>query len=273
MKKKQMTSLVRFVLLALLAIIYLVPVVLMLLGSVKTVAEAMRFDLTLPTEFIWSNYSHVFIEGEVLRGYKNSIILTGLSTILTLLFGSFAGIYVGRAHGRATNVVYNYFILGITLSFQTATTFMLLQWLNIYGTYIGVILIFVGMRLPFTVMTFSSFVKNVPREIDEAGFIDGCTTTTLIFRILLPVLKPIFMTNLILTVIHCWNNFMVPLFYLGSAEKWPVPLMVYNFYGMYVQNWNYVFAMLVLTVLPVIIVYLFLQRYIVEGMTAGSVKG
>lgn len=135
------------------------------------------------------------------------------------------------------------------------------------------ILIYAAIQLPFTVMTFSSFIKGVPREIDEAAMIDGCGPLRLIFLIILPVMKPIMITNLIVTAIQTWNNFMIPLFYLDSSEKWTIPLMVYNFFGQYSRNWNYVFAMLVITILPVIILYLCLQKYIVEGMTSGAVKG
>lgn len=159
------------------------------------------------------------------------------------------------------------------MTLQTASTFALLKVLNIYGTRFAVIAIYIGMRMPFTIMSFSSFVKGIPREIDEAAMIDGCRPFTMIVRVLLPILKPITVTNIVITAISCWNDFMVPLFYLGSAQKWTVTLSVYNFFGMFARNWNYVFAVLTLTVLPIIILFLFLQKYIVSGMTSGAVKG
>lgn len=127
--------------------------------------------------------------------------------------------------------------------------------------------------MPFTIMTFSGFVKGIPREIDEAAIIDGCSVNNLIFRVLLPVLKPIMMTNVVITAISVWNDFMLPLFFLNSSTKWTVPLTIYNFFGMYARDWNYVFAALTLTILPILILYLCLQKYIVGGMTAGAVKG
>lgn len=127
--------------------------------------------------------------------------------------------------------------------------------------------------MPFTIMTFSSFIKGVPREIDEAAIMDGCNPGQMIFRVLMPILKPVAVTNIVVTAIGCWNDFMIPLFYLGSSEKWTVPLAVYNFFGLYARNWNYVFAVLTLTVIPIVIMFLFLQKYIVSGMTAGAVKG
>ncbi len=273
MKNKTVSSTIRYILLIALSMVYLVPVYMMVVGSLKTEAEAVRFDLSLPETLQFSNYAYVFERGDILTGYFNSFITSGTAMVLVLLFGSLAGIYVGRTKGKLSSGIYHYFILGLTLCFQTATTFGVLRTLNLYGTHLGVILIYTGLQLPFTVMTFSSFIKGVPREIDEAGLIDGCTTLQLIFRILLPVMKPIFITNLIIVTINCWNNFMIPLFYLNSSSKLTIPLMVYNFYGRYERNWNYVFTMLVITIVPVVILYLALQKHIVEGMTSGAVKG
>ena len=129
------------------------------------------------------------------------------------------------------------------------------------------------MNLPFAVMTFSSFVTGVPKEIDEAAIIDGCNTFQLIFKVLLPILKPVMITNLIIAAIGIWNNFQVPLYLMSSSKRTTIPMMIFNFYGLYSRNWNYVFAALVITVLPIVILYLALQKYIIEGMTAGAVKG
>jgi raffinose/stachyose/melibiose transport system permease protein len=271
MKKKN--NPVKILILTVVSFVYLIPIFVMVLGSFKTKGEAVRFDLSLPEKFQWANYEYVIENGHVITGYMNSILITTATTLIVLIFGALAGIYVGRRKGKLVATVYNYFILGLTVSLQLATTFALLKSLNIYGTRLGVILINAGMQMPFTVMTFSSFIKGIPSEIDEAAIIDGCGSLKLIFRVLLPVMKPIMVTNLIVTAINTWNNFMVPLFYLDSAEKWPIPLMVYNFFGRYARNWNYVFVMLVITILPIVILYLCLQKYIVEGMTSGSVKG
>lgn len=271
MKRKY--NFIKIPLLSLLAAIYCVPVLMMVLGAFKSKAEVVRLDLSLPEKLQWGNLEYVLENGNVLTGYMNSILMTVAATLLVLLFGSLAGIYVGRRTNKLSSYIYNYFVLGLTVSFQIATTFALLKSLNLYGTRIGVTFIYAGLQLPFTVMTFSSFVKGIPRDIDEAAIIDGCGPLTLIFSVLLPIMKPIMVTNLIVTAINTWNNFMVPLFYLDSSEKWTIPLMVYNFYGKYVRNWNYVFMMLVITILPVVVLYLCLQKYIVEGMTAGAVKG
>ena len=108
--------------------------------------------------------------------------------------------------------------------------------------------------------TKSYDIKGIPREIDEAAMIDGCKPFGMITQVLMPILKPITVANIVITAISCWNDFMIPLFYLGSGKKWTVTLAVYNFFGMFSRNWNYVFAVLTLTVLPIVIMFLFLQK-------------
>ena len=122
-------------------------------------------------------------------------------------------------------------------------------------------------------MTFCSFVKGVPREIDEAAVIDGCNFWQMTLRVLLPILKPIMVTNIVITSIDVWNNFMIPLFYLGSAQKATVSMAIYSFFGRYNRDWQYVFAALMLAVLPMLILFVILQKHIIAGMTSGAVKG
>lgn len=273
MKKGAGGKIISRILLVLVALIFLVPVVMMALGSVKTADEAVRFDLSLPSRVTFENYQYVFEHGHVLTGYFNSVLMTVGATLIVLLCGALTGIYVGRTRSKVSSLLYSYFLLGLTLTFQIASTFAMLQKINLYGTRIAVIMIYAATQMPFTVMTFASFIKGIPKEIDEAGFIDGCGMLDVIFRVLIPMMKPIFITNLIVVAISCWNNFMIPLFYLESSSQWTIPLMVYNFFSQNVRNWNNVFAMLMVTIIPVVILYLCLQKYIVEGMTAGAVKG
>lgn len=274
MKAQQRRSaIIRTIFLAALATIYMVPFLMMILGSFKTQGEALLFDLKLPEEWQFSNYAYVFEKGNVLRSYMNSIITTVGTVVITLITGSFAGIVISRRTTRTSSHLYYFFLFGLTISMQMVTTFALLQWLKLYGTYTGVILVFVASNLPLTIMTISSFVNSVPKEIDEAAIIDGSTPVVLFTRILIPIMKPIMITNLILIAINTWNNFMIPLYFFNSSKKWTIPLTVYNFYGQFSRNWHYVFAALIITIIPVVLLYLFLQKYIVEGMTSGAVKG
>jgi len=272
-KRKLKSKILLFIMLAIVSLVYILPIALMVLGSFKTQSEAVRFTLTLPENWMFSNYKHVVETGKIFEGYFNSFVITASVVVLSLVFGSFAGIYVSRRNDRSGRAMYYYFIFGFTMTVQTVSTFALLQFLNIYGSYLGVILIFTAIRMPFTVMTFASFVKGVPKEIDEAAVIDGCGPIRMIFSVLMPILKPIMITNLIITAISVWNNFMIPLYFFSGAGKLTIPQTVYSFYGLYARDWQYVFAALVLTVIPVTLLYLGLQKQIVAGMTSGAVKG
>lgn len=171
------------------------------------------------------------------------------------------------------NAAYYYFIFGLTATMRLVTTYFLLLKLQLLETYTGVIFVFVAVNLPFAVMTFASFVKGIPREIDEVALIDGCNTMQMFFKVLIPIMKPAVITNLIIAAISIWNNFQIPLYLMSSSDRTTIPMMVYNFYGLYARDWQYVFAAIMFTVLPIVLLYLCLQKYIVEGMTAGAVKG
>ena len=219
MKKKHAGKCILFLFMVALALLYVIPFFMMGLGSFKTQAEAARFDLALPSKWLFSNYTHVLESGKIWLGYLNSIIITIPVTVISVFLGAIAGIVISRRNDKLSQGIYYYFIFGLTLTLQIASIFFLLQYLHIYGTFFSVICIFISLRIPFTVMTFCSFVKGVPREIDEASIMDGCNFWQMTIKILFPILKPIMVTNVVITAIDVWNNFMIPLFYLGSAKK------------------------------------------------------
>lgn len=271
--KKKAGQIILSVIMIAFAMIYVIPFLMMVFGSFKTQPEASMFNLALPSEWLVSNYTHVLESGKIFSGYINSAIITIPVTVISVLLGAVAGIVISRRNDRLTKGIYYYFIFGLTLTLQIASIFFLLKALNIYGTFFAVICIFVSLRIPFTVMTFCSFVKGVPRELDEAAAIDGCNFWQMFSKILLPVLKPIMVTNIVITSIDVWNNFMIPLFYLGSAKKATVSMAIYSFFGRYNRDWQYVFAALMLAILPMLILFIILQKHIIAGMTSGAVKG
>lgn len=273
MRKKSLGKWILFIFMVALAMLYVVPFIMMVLGSFKTQAEASMFNLALPTEWLVSNYVHVLESGKIWMGYLNSAIITIPVTVISILLGSISGIVISRRNDKLSQGIYYYFIFGLTLTLQIASIFFLLQALHIYGTFFSVICIFISLRIPFTVMTFCSFVKGVPREIDEAAVIDGCNFWQMTVKVLFPILKPIMVTNIVITAIDVWNNFMIPLFYLGSAKKATISMAIYSFFGRYNRDWQYVFAALMLVVLPMLLLFIVLQKHIIAGMTAGAVKG
>ena len=145
--------------------------------------------------------------------------------------------------------------------------------LQLMNSRLGVILFYAATQISFSLFIFYGFAGRLPVELDEAAVIDGCGSFQLFFRIILPLLKPAVTTVIVLSFLNTWNDFISPLYFLGSSTKWPMTLSVYNFFGMYFKDWNLVCADIVLTSLPVLLVYLLGQKYIVAGIMSGAVKG
>ncbi len=272
-KKSRLTSIVLTVISALFSLVILVPLLIVVLGSLKNPAQAQEFRLSLPSEWLFENYLHVLVEGNILTAFKNSLIITVAVSAIVIVAGSLSAFVVSRKDTVYTKFVYYLFLLGMVAPIQIVTTYALLKILHLTGTYVGVIFVETALQMPWTIFTLSGFIKNVPRELDEAAFIDGASPMRMFFSVIFPLLKPIVATAVVTTAMGAWNEFMVPLYFFNSSSKWTMPLTVYNFFGQYSSNWNYVFADLVLTALPIAVLYLLCQKYVVAGTTAGAVKG
>jgi raffinose/stachyose/melibiose transport system permease protein len=257
----------------LLSFLVIVPVLIMILGSFKTSGEALKFDLSLPKKFMASNYLFVLNRGGIPLAFTNSLAITVLATALTISSTALCAFFIARANNKMSAFLGNVFSIGLVAPFQIITTFALLKMLNLIGSYAGVILIYCAIQTPWSMYMFIQFIKSIPRDMDEAAYIDGAKPIVMFFKIVLPLLKPVTATTTVMVVINVWNDFMLPLYFLDSSKKWTMPLTVYNFFGQYFSDWNYVFADLVLTALPVALLYLYFQKYVIAGITAGAVKG
>lgn len=274
MKKRKTTlSIVLTIVAVLTSLIILLPLLIVVLGSFKDAPEAQAFNLALPSSWHFENYLVVIEKGNMGQAFINSMIITVTVTLIVVLAGSLNAFVVSRKQSRYTKFVYYMFLLGMIAPIQIVTTYGLLQKMNLTGTFVGVICVEAALQMPWTIFTLSGFIKNVPRELDEAAYIDGASPVRMFFSIILPLLKPIMATVVVTTAMGAWNEFMVPLYFFNSASKWTMPLTVYNFFGQYSSNWNYVFADLILTAVPITILYLLCQKYVIAGATAGAVKG
>lgn len=272
MKKKRITILLSLMALA-LSLLILVPLLIMIFGSFKDSASAQQFNLLPPKKWHFNNYIYVIKEGGIGLAFANSMLIMGCMVVIDLIFGSMCAFIISRRGDRASNILYYIFMLGMISPMQVITTFGLLKVLGLVGSYQGVILVELAIWLPWTIFTITGFIKGVPRDLDEAAFIDGAGTLWVFAKIILPLLKPIMATLVVSTAMASWNEFMIPLYFFNSPGKSTMPLTVYNFFGQYASDWNYVFSDLVLTALPITVLYLFCQKYIIAGQTAGAVKG
>jgi raffinose/stachyose/melibiose transport system permease protein len=255
-------------------LVVLVPFVFVVITSLKDSREAGLFSLTLPAKFhLLDNYAVVFGQGRILQGFMNSILITSVSVALVLTCAALLSFYVARSRSKASPFLYYFFIMGMTAPLSLVTTFKLLSTLHLLSSRAGVILVFVGTFISFTSFLYVGFIKTIPRELDEAAVLDGCSAARIFGSVVLPLLTPVTSTCAIICFMGIWNDAQVNLFFLNNSDYWTMPLNIYRFFTYYRVDWNYVFGSIFLSTLPVLIIYVFGQRYIIEGMVAGSIKG
>lgn len=258
----------------LLSLIILIPLAMILVNSVKTQGESSTMSLTLPSEFHWENFCRVISEGKMLRAFRNSMIITCCSVLLTNFAASMGSFVMARRKCRTTKLSRIFFMIGLFAPINYIPTIKVMQFLRIMNTYQGVIFLYSALMLPFTVFLYYGFVNtSVPREMDEAALLDGCNSWQLYIKIILPLMKPVITTAVLINFMNAWNDFIIPLYMLNDSNLYPMTMAVYNFYGTYVASWNLVCAAILITIAPILVIYLFGQRYIVSGMTTGALKG
>jgi raffinose/stachyose/melibiose transport system permease protein len=255
------------------SIIMFTPVYLIAVNSLKSRAEANSMGPAFPTEIHLENFTTVIEQGKLVGGFLNSMLYASASTILGTFIAAMAAFVLSRRRTRMNRFLYFFFIMGIALPINFFTLTTVLQVTNLINTKLGMIVIYSVLQIPFAVFLIYGFIESIPRELDEAATIDGCGPIQLFLTIILPLLTPVLVTAGILNFLGVWSDFIFPLYYLSNSSHWPMTLAVYNFFGRFEQDWNLVSADILLTILPVILVYLLGQRFILSGLTGGAVKG
>jgi len=256
-----------------LSLIVIIPFLVILVNSFKTDVEATVLDLSLPKQFMFENYRIVYEEGHLGSSFLNSLLYAAGSSVLLVIVVALAAFVLSRHQSKANTFIYLFLVLGITLPINYIPLLNVMKALHLINTQVGMILLYTAMGVPISIFITYAFVRNIPKELDEAAIIDGCGPWSLFILVIVPLLKPVLVTIFVLNFLSVWNEFTAPLYLLNSVQKWPMTLAVYNFFGQFSAKWNLVSANIVLTSVPVLIVFLLGQKHIVGGMTSGSVKG
>jgi raffinose/stachyose/melibiose transport system permease protein len=257
----------------LVSLIMVIPVYLIITNAFKSAAQASSMGIELPTTIYLENFSTVIDRGKLVTSFVNSVLYASSATILGTLFAAMAAYVLSRNPTRLNRFLYFFLIMGIALPINFFTLTKIMQITHLINTKLGIIILYAATQIPFAVFLIYGFIDSVPRELDEAATIDGCGPIQLFVQIILPLLTPVLVTTGILNFLGVWNDFLLPLYYLNNSANWPMTLAVYNFFGQYQQSWNLVSADILLTILPVILIYLAGQRFILSGLTTGAVKG
>jgi len=258
------------------ALVFVVPFVFMLLTAGKGRTEASHLTFTLPTEWhLQENVQAVMASGSdlMVTAFRNSIVLTIASVSLVVVLSAMVGYVLQRRRDRIGTAITAMLIAGLVLPPALVPTIFVLQKIGLYKTLPGLTLVEVVQLMPFAVLIFRTFVSAIPRELDEAAIIDGASSLSLFFRVIFPLLRPAMITVIVLTSVAVYNDFVNPLYFLPGNGNATVQLTLYNFQSQFNTQWNLLFADVLLITIPPLILFIFFQRQIVSGTTAGSVKG
>lgn len=256
-------------------IIFVIPFLFMLTNSLKDRREANQLSLSLPEVFRWENYKDVLTHnnGVVLTAFKNSLIITAGSVLILIIICSMAGYVLQRRKGKAMSVVNALIMAGLMVPPAILPTISLMQGLHVYKTLFGMIMVEVALQIPFTIMLYRGFMSSIPIELEESGYIDGCSRVRMFTAIVYPLLKPVTATVVILNAVTVFNDFTNPLYFLPGSENSTVQLTLYNFMGQFSSSYNLLFADVIVITIPMLILLIIFNKKIVAGMVAGAVKG
>lgn len=257
-------------------VIFILPFVFIFLTAVKTKQEASRLLFTWPTEWqALSNFLQVLKTQnyQLLLAYFNSTLITVGAVALLIVMGAMVGYVLQRRQTGWNRLIYACVLVGLMVPPAVVPTIWVLQGLHLFKTIWGMVLIQVAYGLAFSVLLFRSFIATIPRDLDEAAIIDGAKPLQIFFKVILPLLRPVTVTLIVVQSVAIFNDFTNPLYYLPGKENVTVQLTLFNFQSQFQSQFNLLFMNILLVTIPPLLVFVFFNRQIVAGMTAGAVKG
>ena len=256
------------------AAIVLVPLVTTALGGFKALGELRVNPFGLPSDWVWSNYLDILFGDRYWRQMLNSLFIATMTVILTVIASAMAAFTFAHVKFFGANHLLNYFLIGLMFPAATAILplFIRIRDLGLLDTYWGVILPQVAFGLGMSILLFRNYFRNLPEELFQAAFVDGCGYIRFFWYISLPLSRPIVATVSIITFVNSWNSYILPLIMLNSESKYPWPLGIMVYRGEFGTEWQLVLAFITLTIMPTVIVFFLAQKHIIAGLTAGAVK-
>ncbi|ANY73332.1 MULTISPECIES: carbohydrate ABC transporter permease [Paenibacillus] len=268
------------IVLLLFAIVFLSPVFIMLINSFKDRAELYENALALPSSFSFEYYKSAMEKMNFFTALGNSLYVTVVSVILVIVLASMTAWMLVRTDNKLSKIIFFTFVATMLIPFQTLMMplMQVMDWIRsnlhipMLNTHEGLIYMNVGFTSSMAVFLYHGFIKSVPVALEEAATLDGCSKLGVFWRIVFPLLKNITVTVAILNVIALWNDYLLPSLTLSDKGLRTIPLSTFYFFGEFTIVWNQAMAGLTLTIIPVVIFYIFAQKYIIKGIAAGAVK-
>lgn len=256
------------------AIFFMIPMYYLVVSTFKDQQQILENPLALPKTFSLANYGKALQTMSYWRNFGNSLLITVVSVLIVVIFGSMAAYSFSRHRTKFSKVIGALFLLGFMVPAQTTMLplFNVMKGLNVINTYSGMILLH-SNQCVFAFMLYRGFIQTIPMELEEAAKIDGCNMWQAFWKVTFPLLKPITITVIVFNVMWIWNDFMLTYLFLNSSSKATLIMQVFNGVGTFSNDWSMMMSALVLALLPMVIFYLLMQKQIVEGVAAGAVKG
>lgn len=272
---KSMKKGIYYIFTTLIFALFLIPFYIVIVNAFKSNKEIINNALALPKSLDFSAITDAFEKMNYVQTFANSLFITVISVALTIIVAAMCAYLFARKNWKVNQIVFMIMVVSMIIPFQTIMIPLVKNFssLGIMNSRLTMILFYIGANTPMAVFMFHGFMKSIPYELEEAAKIDGCTQVGIFTRIILPLLKPIASTVFILNFLGTWNDFLAPFIILTDNSKKTLPLMTYMFTGQYFTDYALVLAGLILTMLPILIVYIVMQKNIIEGVAQGAVKG
>lgn len=266
----------KYISVLLAAAVTLLPLAVVFFGAFKTNKELLTTNpLAPPENFLnFSNYVKAFVDGNMMTGFYNTAIILFISLVLTVLTGSMTAYVLSRFKFRGSKLIRNLFLVASLIPSITMqiSTFQIVKAMGLYNTRAGVILLFAGTDI-ISIYIFLQFMNSIPKELDEAAIVDGASFPRIFFNIIMPLLKPAVATVAVIKGVGFYNDFITPNLYMKKTDLAVISTALYKFKGPYSTEWEVILAGCAITMIPTLIIFLLLQKWIYAGLTAGSVKG
>jgi len=271
---KKIILLICLVVMLIYVILILYPLFNMVVSSFKTTRQILQHPFSLPETVSFANYKTLWVDKGFANYFINSIIITVSAMVFVVIFGSMASFGISRYSFKANTLVYMLFLSGIMLPLKAAIIplFLIIKKLALVNTRLSCIFIFIAMGIPSTVFILAGFMKMIPKDIEYAARIDGCSD----FRIYAQIFMPLCASSIALVTIYnavpIWNDFFFPLVFLQSEKFKTLPVGLSSFFGQNSTNWGLLFTGLSIAIVPMVVMYLFMSKYFIRGMIAGAIK-
>jgi raffinose/stachyose/melibiose transport system permease protein len=276
LQKKKLKMLSMEILIIIVAIIFIYPVFLMFINSVKPFKEVIVDVIAFPSKLAFDNYIYVIDKMNYGRLFLNNVLITVIGVIGIIGFSSLTAFILDRRRTQYTRIAHTLIITPMLIPFQTImiTLLKVMNIINLSGSRVGLGIQYWGFGIPMATFIYCNFMQTIPKELDESAYIDGASTFRTFRSIIFPLLKSVTVTVIVLDVMWIWNDFLLPLLMVNSSELTKtLVLSAYTFVGQFNTQWHYAMTAMVLAVVPSIIFFVLLQKYIVEGVVSGAVKG